>query len=83
MPPVRLNMPVLTGLGLAADVASIRPDLPVIHLGHISESVRSEAARMGYGVWRTSVGRSMSSVRWCIGLLRLFRGNGSGKLDDE
>lgn len=42
------NMPVLTGLGLAADVARIRADLPVvIHSGHISEAVRSEAARLG------------------------------------
>lgn len=42
------NMPTLTGLALAADVASIRADLPVvIHSGHISESVRSEAARIG------------------------------------
>lgn len=42
------NMPVLTGLGLAADVARIRADLPVvIHSGHISEAVRSEAARIG------------------------------------
>jgi DNA-binding NarL/FixJ family response regulator len=42
------NMPTLTGLGLAADVARIRADLPVvIHSGHISDSVRSEAARLG------------------------------------
>jgi len=42
------NMPVLTGLGLAADVARIRADLPVvIHSGHISEAVRHEAARIG------------------------------------
>jgi PAS domain S-box-containing protein len=42
------NMPSLTGLGLAADVARIRADLPVvIHSGHISDSVRSEAARIG------------------------------------
>jgi len=42
------NMPALTGLGLAADVARIRADLPVvIHSGHISETVRSEAARLG------------------------------------
>ena len=41
-------MPTLTGLGLAADVARIRADLPVvIHSGHISDSVRSEAARLG------------------------------------
>ncbi|RQP22801.1 hybrid sensor histidine kinase/response regulator [Piscinibacter terrae] len=42
------NMPALTGLGLAADVARIRADLPVvIHSGHISDSVRTEAARLG------------------------------------
>jgi PAS domain S-box-containing protein len=42
------NMPVLTGLGLAADVAEIRADLPVvIHSGHISDAVRHEAARLG------------------------------------
>jgi len=42
------NMPTLTGLGLAADIARIRADLPVvIHSGHISDSVRSEAARLG------------------------------------
>ena len=42
------NMPVLTGLGLAADVARIRADLPVvIHSGHISDAVRYEAARIG------------------------------------
>ena len=42
------NMPVLTGLGLAANVAQIRADLPVvIHSGHISDAVRHEAARLG------------------------------------
>jgi PAS domain S-box-containing protein len=42
------NMPVLTGLGLAADVASIRADLPIVfHSGHITEAVRAEAARLG------------------------------------
>lgn len=42
------NMPVLTGLGLAADVARIRADLPVvIHSGHVCEAVRHEAARIG------------------------------------
>jgi PAS domain S-box-containing protein len=42
------NMPSLTGLGLAANVAEIRADLPVvIHSGHISDAVRSEAVRIG------------------------------------
>ncbi|CAG1019695.1 Sensor histidine kinase TmoS [Burkholderiaceae bacterium] len=42
------NMPALTGLDLAADVARIRADLPVvIHTGHVCDAVRHEAARIG------------------------------------
>lgn len=42
------NMPSRTGLDLAADLAAIRRDLPVVILsGYVSDSVRSQAARLG------------------------------------
>jgi PAS domain S-box-containing protein len=42
------NMPSRTGLDLAADLVGIRPDLPVVILsGYVSDSVRTQAARLG------------------------------------
>jgi CheY-like chemotaxis protein len=42
------NMPSRTGLDLAADLAGIRPDLPVVILsGAVSDGVRRQAARLG------------------------------------
>ena len=42
------NMPSRTGLDLAADLAGIRTDLPVVILsGAVSDGVRRQAARLG------------------------------------
>jgi CheY-like chemotaxis protein len=42
------NMPSRNGLDLAADLVGIRPDLPVVILsGYVSDSVRTQAARLG------------------------------------
>ncbi len=42
------NMPTLTGLDLAAELVSVRKDLPVVILsGYVSDAVRAEAAKVG------------------------------------